>query len=259
MQKDVILKLTYKECETIREALRKHMSTDPLSKTAFNVVTKQVGFNTSAFSDKALNDKGQEMLTEAKMKELFGINYDYIMCYNYDTRQWNHNDFYVGYEIKDRVSKHKKTNESRIQYEKNCIDGMYKTLKTKLAKRNMELVASVTMPECYEQIPEETLQEAKSFKKKHSYPVFQTGRQTIIQNPKFAITEFAVGTVITRDLQTGKINPISSSWVMITGFLRWNTPFTMTKHARTLFMSNVAKYNETKSALISTLVQQNQK
>lgn len=114
----------------------------------------------------------KEMLTDEKMKKLFGTSYNFITYYNVDKKEWNVNNG------------HGKENAMDIL---KCCDA----LKNELASHNIEIVAFVTMPV-----------DSKTYKK------------DIVSSPRPTKDgEYCVGTVVLRDINSGRIKRVNPKWL----------------------------------------------
>lgn len=124
--------------------------------------------------------KPVEVLTDDKMRDLFGTNYSNIIYYNYDKGAWNRNE-YLGYDL--TVANHM-TSQYWAPAVKGIIDREY---------ANIELVACVVM-----------MIEARDYKRGGA----------IVKAPHFDPLGTAfVGNVVYRNRRSHKIAPIGSDWI----------------------------------------------
>lgn len=121
----------------------------------------------------------KELLTDDKMRELFGANYEGLMYYNFDSGKWNCERF-CGYcvpyqeETEKMAKKLKKMLEETPQF------------------KNWDVVACVT-----------TLIRDKYF----------SGMAQKVNHPRFNKKgKSVVGTIVRRDKTTGKILPVPVDW-----------------------------------------------
>ncbi len=131
-------------------------------------------------ADKAsAEQQNKEILTDDKMRELFGTNYEGLMYYNFDSGKWNCERFY-GY---------------CVPYQEET-EKMAKNLKKMLEEtpqfKNWDVVACVT-----------TLIRDKYF----------SGMAQKVNRPRFNKKgKSVVGTIVCRDKATGKIMPVPVDW-----------------------------------------------
>ena len=154
----------------------------------------------------------KEILTDSKMRQLFGENYHGLIFYNYDFGLWNA-EKYHGYKIET----------CEINLEK---------LKTVLEKEpkfaGFELVAVVTMPIRNDEFP---------------------GAGAVIKKPNLNFNGWAiVGTIVKRDKKTGKIAPVHDAWLgtHVSGSLCGAC-----RYGATWFANDVANKDKFRRALIN--------
>ncbi|MBR5153171.1 MAG: hypothetical protein IKW57_00015 [Alphaproteobacteria bacterium] len=127
----------------------------------------------------------KELLTDAKMHELFGANYKHILYYNFDEKRWNTDRYFYGLtdlEFATDITKQAKPVFARAK-----------------AFRGMELVAVIVMAV-----------EDKVY----------LGFGDVARNPKPFVKNpgASVGTIVCRDKSTGKIVYEPNAWL---GISRW--------------------------------------
>ncbi len=115
--------------------------------------------------------KSKELLTDNKMKSLFGAEYKNIVYFNFDLGKWNRNN-YLGFSMGNQNIDTNNAIEMRRVLE---LDG-------RLA--SFEVVAAVTMS-----VPDTV------------YP----GNQNVVREVKYKRARNIVATVVLRDKNTGKI------------------------------------------------------
>ncbi|MBQ8256009.1 MAG: hypothetical protein IJY99_03535 [Alphaproteobacteria bacterium] len=125
---------------------------------------------------------GKEILTDDKMADLFGLNYNGILFYNFDAKKWN-TDKYMGVPVSGQDID-----------TANAVE-----MRTKMHRMkdfaNYELVAVVTMVV--------------------SSVVYPT-QDDVVENPRYDLTgNSVVGTVVRRDKKTGRILPLDNRWVAV--------------------------------------------
>lgn len=124
-------------------------------------------------------NSNKEILTDLKMQELFGANYEGLMYYNFDAGKWNC-DRFMGF----CVPYQDKTEQAAIE--------LKKILDAELERKNWEVVALVT-----------TMIRDKYFQgiaNKVNRPVFNKRGKSV------------VGTIVRRDKNTGKILGVPVDW-----------------------------------------------
>ncbi len=125
-------------------------------------------------------NSNKEILTDLKMQELFGANYEGLMYYNFDAGKWNC-DRFMGF----CVPYQDKTEQAAIE--------LKKILDAELERKNWEVVAIVT-----------TLIRDKYF----------MGVGERVNRPRFnAKGRSVVGTIVRRDKNTGKILTVPVDWI----------------------------------------------
>ena len=119
----------------------------------------------------------KEILTDSKMRQLFGENYHGLIFYNYDFGLWNAEKFH-GYKIE--------TNEIDLKQLK-------KNMEKEPGFSGDELVAIVIM-----------------LIQKDKFP----GAGKVIKNPQMNFNGWAVvGNLVKRDKKTGNILPVHDAWL----------------------------------------------
>ena len=120
----------------------------------------------------------RELLTDQKMKSLFGANYKNIVSFNFDAGAWNRSS-YLGFSIGNQNIDTRDAIEMRRMLE---LDERVK---------NFEIVATVTMS-----VPDEL------------YP----GTHNVGRDVKYKRARNIVGTVVLRNKATGKILKPNNTW-----------------------------------------------
>lgn len=144
---------------------------------------------------KIVNEKGNtetEKLADSTMRALFGIKYQYVLCYNFDFKQWNTHHIL---EKKMRVDALKLAEKAYCKL-KHILESDPKF-------KNREVVAIATMP-----VMEDLDNETTTIQQ--PTPALSTKYQsnTILPNG-------GAGTIICRDKITGKILPIPNIWIAV--------------------------------------------
>ena len=122
----------------------------------------------------------KEILTDDKMRQILGANYNDVIYYNFDKAAWNA-DSYLGFKIENQAEYTKIANQCKALVES---DAQFEPF---------ELVAVVTMV-----IDDEQYTEFGAKVKKPKFSKF--GKST-------------VGTLVQRDRKSGKILPVSENWM----------------------------------------------
>lgn len=126
-----------------------------------------------------------ERLSDDKMRQLFGVKYQAVLFYNFDAKKWNAEKFI----------------EKPMLGVLNNIDAA-NSLKANIEQcpefKNLEVAALVFMPIASEKYP---------------------GFGGFLYNPSFCMRQYsfngqaAVATIVVRDLNSGKILPVSPFWI----------------------------------------------
>ena len=133
---------------------------------------------------------GKEVLTDDKMRELFGMNYDGILYYNFDAKKWNTGK-YMGIPVKGQDID-----------TANAIEMQIKMHRMK-EFADFELVAVVTML-----VPSN---------------LFSTC-DNIVENPQYDMSGNAVlGTIVKRGKVSGRILPMVNRWVPVRRYIDHDT------------------------------------
>lgn len=128
----------------------------------------------------------KEILTDGKMKNLFGASYENIVYFNFDTECWNRSR-YLGFTMGDQSVDARNAMEMKQMVEKEP------------EMQGLEVVASVTMstPDC-------------------EYP----GTGNIAGKPTYKRARNIVGTLILRDKVSGKILPPAPCWLGVDDYVK---------------------------------------
>lgn len=121
-------------------------------------------------------DSQKEVLTDRKMKEIFGENYQGLVFYNYDYEKWN---------VKNPL-------DSSLKNKTYALNLIKRVMDEKMQNMQMELVAIITMPVA-----------------DSNY----VGWGKSLQNLKYdASGHVLVGTLLWRDTNTGKLLGFADNW-----------------------------------------------
>ena len=144
---------------------------------------KNIGIGSYNFEIKS-EPGAKEILSQGKMKDLFGESYKNIVYFNYDTGVWNR-PHYLGYSIGDQRVDTRDAMEMR------------RMIELEPQMQGYELVASVTMATDDENYP-------------------GTGR--ITHEPQYKRARNIIGTLILRDKKSGKILPVAPCWLGVESY-----------------------------------------
>lgn len=133
-----------------------------------------------------------EKLTDNKIHELFGVNYNHILYYNFDTFAWSRNYY---------------TNPNYNMGMAGTVLLLKTKLKTKekLASNNLSLCAMVWMP---------VDDSAKWVLRGNGLYTLARPKPPVLST----VNKNIVGTIVTRNIYTKKINPVSKTWFRIIGY-----------------------------------------
>lgn len=182
---------------------------------------KNIGIGTYNFEIKS--EPGvKEMLTQDKMKDLFGESYKNIVYFNYDTGVWNRPN-YLGFSIGDQRVDTRDAMEMRRMIE----------LEPQMQK--YELAASVTMATGDEEYP---------------------GTNRVAKIPQYKRARNIVGTLILRDKKTGKILPVVPCWLGVESYPKMSIAAFYGADGLAYKLANIGQL---RNMFVSELVQQIQK
>ena len=133
-----------------------------------------------------------EKLTDNKMRELFGTNYNHIVYYNFDTFAWGKN-YYANPKYSMGFMGTLLMQKTRIKTMKN------------MAAHNLDLCALVWL------MVDDSV---KWVLRGNGLYTLSSPRPPRVSS----INKNIVGTIVTRDIQTQKINPIPNTWFRIIGY-----------------------------------------
>ena len=145
---------------------------------------KNVGIGSYNFKSSINSGVNKEVLTDDKMRSLFGASYNKIVYFNFDTGVWNRPN-YLGFTIGDQ------------RVDTNNALEMCKKIEQDPKMAKYELVASVTMATSDNQYP-------------------GTGR--CANNVDYKLASNIVGTLILRDRETGCILSMIPGWMGVDQF-----------------------------------------
>ncbi|MBO5833998.1 MAG: hypothetical protein J6R22_03525 [Alphaproteobacteria bacterium] len=130
-----------------------------------------------------------EVLTDDKMKQLFGANYEGLIYFDYEANEWN------------RYSWGLLTIDFQYIHTKHMQD-LKEALRWTGAWRNVDLLAAVAMGV-----------DAKYYK----------GQGQYVENPVWSddCPKHMVGNLVCRDHKSGRILPVSKKWIGIEEFEEW--------------------------------------
>ncbi len=126
----------------------------------------------------------KEILTDGKMKSLFGEMYRNVVCFNFDSQCWNR-PTYMGFSMGNQNI------DTR-----NALD-MKRLIENEPNMQGMEVVASVTMATADDQYP---------------------GDGLVTPCVKYKRSSNIVGTLLLRDKATGRILPVQPCWLGVEAY-----------------------------------------
>lgn len=129
--------------------------------------------------------KVPEKLSDEKMRQLFGVKYQSLLYYNFDTNKWNTNEF---------LGKGMLGIQTNIVY----AEKLKSDIEVMPEFKDYEVAALVFMPIASEK--------------------YQQNSADFVRDPSFCVRKYSfngyalVATLVVRNLKMGKIIPVSSIW-----------------------------------------------
>ena len=164
--------------------------------------------------------KVSEKLSDEKMRDLFGVKYQSLLYYNFDTKKWNTNEF-LGKGMLGINS-----NAMYAEKLKSDIEMMPEF-------KGREIAALVFMPIASEKYP---------------------GFGSLVYNPSFCVRKYSfngyalVATLVLRNSETGKILPTSNVWAKAN---KARTRYILVQSSVQKFVKKVSENGSLKRSLVA--------